>query len=320
MKHTSPTPIGISRVPTCAELPEHTDPRAEPTRVPPALAASEIRRNARILLDLPRKDHRLHLILAQLLVILLSLAVPMMLDCLSVVIYALPYFTGVENFAWLVILRGVLWGANLILIVFPLWGGLYRLAVLMVKSVEPLSNTANERFQSVSAWECLYPFASGHAYARTLYVCIRAVLRVILMLLPPAAILWGAAWGLPLLSKICPPVLCSMLWMLAVAAVCLTLLVMALWNARGTGLAYWVFAHPEQSLLDLSEAFKSTPKGAEIPLLMRLSLLGWFILSFLAVLVPLLLHTVPYMLLCEAMYGRSFASVCSLKSQEETDP
>ena len=311
MKHTQPTPLGISRAPVCAELYEPAEQQTDPARIPPVLAASLAKRRAKLLLDLPGKEHRLQLILAELLVIFLSLAVPMMLDCLSFLIYTLPYFTDVKNLTWLVILRGVLWGANALLIALPLLCGLYRMAVLMVRASEDTGTP-------IGAWECLYPFTSWRAYTRTLYVGIRALFRLILTLLPPVVILWGAAWGLPLLGKYCPPILSVVLWMLAIAAACLTLLGMALWNARGAGFAYRVFAHPEQPLFALSDTFRSTPRRASTPLLMRLSLAGWFLLSMLAVLVPLLIHTLPYILLTEAVYGQSLENVCPLKSQEES--
>ncbi len=319
MKHTPSAPIGISRVPVCVELPDHTPPQAEPVRIPPVLAAAQTKRKAKIFLDLPGRDHRLQLILAQLLVIFLSLAAPMILECLSFLIYTLPYFTDVENLVWLVILRGVLWGANALLIALPLLCGLYRMAVLMVRSSENCCGSENSQAPIV-AWECLYPFTSWRAYVRTLYVGIRALFRLILMLLPPVGILGAAVWGLPLLGRICPPLLCWVLWMMAIAAACLSCWGMALWNARGAGFAYLVFAHPEQALFDLSDAFKRAPRDAATPLLMRLSLAGWFLLSLLAVLVPLLLHTIPYILLSEAVYGQALENVCPLKSQEESKP
>lgn len=311
MKHTQPKPLGISRSPVCAELYEPAEQQADPACSPPVLAASQAKRKAKLLLNLPGREHRLQLILAELLVIFLSFAVPMMLDCLSFLIYTLPYFTDVKNMTWLVILRGVLWGANALLIALPLLCGLYRMAVLMVRDAE---NTAT----SIGAWECLYPFTSWRAYTRTLYVAIRALFRLILMLLPPVGILWGAVWGLPLLGEYCPLILCVVLWMLAIAASCLALLGLALWNARGAGLAYLIFSHPEQPLFVISDAFRSTPRRVSTPLLLRLSLAGWFLLSMLAVLVPLLIHTLPYILLTEAVYGQSLENVCPLKSQEES--
>ena len=311
MKHIQPTPLGISRTSACAELYDPAEQQVDPARIPPVLAASQAKRKAKFLLDLPGKEHRLQLILAELLVIFLSLAVPMILDCLSFLIYTLPYFTDIKNLTWLVILRGVLWGANVLLIALPLLCGLYRVAVLMVRDSE---DTAIP----IGAWECFYPFTSWRAYTRTLYVGIRALFRLILTLLPPVGILAGAVWGLPLLGKYCPLILCTVLWMLAIAAACFALLGMALWNAHGAGLDYLVLAYPEQSLFELSDAFRSAPRRASTPLLMRLSLAVWFLLSMLAVLLPLLLHTLPYILLTEAVYGQSLENICLLKSQEES--
>lgn len=315
MKHIPQTPIGISRLPACAE-PSDAGTGQVSSPLPPVLQAAQIRRHAKARLDLPGADHRLQLISAQLMVILLSLAIPMLLDCLAVVIYVLPYFASVDDFAWLVILRGILWGANGLLVVLPLLCGLYRMAVRMTK---------DENARDVSAmgvWACLYPFTSLRAYGRTLYVGIRGLLRFCLMLMPSAILIGAAAWGLPLLGNSVSPVLCVVLWVLAIAAACLALGGMAVWNARDAGLAYFVFAYPERCLADVSDAFKRLPRKASTPLLMRLCLSGWFLLSAAEVLLPLILHTMPYILLCEAVYGQSLETENTdfFKIQEENQP
>ena len=322
MKQNFQVPIDISRLPICFEQPTAAKSGKYCARLPSSVRAAHIRKNAKIILDLPGRDCRLRLILAQIAVIALSLAVPLILDCLSLLIYALPYVTDGKIPVWLLILRGILWGANILLVVLPLLAGLYRMAVLSVQRSGEPPQTSGENFVDFGVWEFLHPFTSLRAYTCTLYVGIRVLFRTILILLPSAVIMLSVIWGIPILGHSCPAVLTAVLWVLAIALSCLSLWGMTVWGARSAGLAYFVFAYPERNLWEITTAFKRFSRDAATPLWMRLSLLGWFLLSALAVLVPLLLHTVPYILLSEAVYGQSLEieNADFFKIQEENQP
>ena len=70
------------------------------------------------------------------------------------------------------------------------------------------------------------------------------------------------------------------------------------------GYGYFVFSREDKSLREINRTFRKRPRGLVKPLLLRLSLLGWIAVSILGVLIPFVVHTIPYALCLSAAYGQ----------------
>jgi len=74
--------------------------------------------------------------------------------------------------------------------------------------------------------------------------------------------------------------------------------------SRGAGLGYAVMAQPEKPVGEILAQFSSIPRNSSLPTWMALGHIWRIALSALAVCVPLLIHTLPHVLLSCASYGR----------------
>jgi hypothetical protein len=107
---------------------------------------------------------------------------------------------------------------------------------------------------------------------------------------------------LPFLDGLDPAAAGILAVMIPLAGLLLGLLALLL-SGRRAGFAYLAFIHAPLSLGEVNRYFKGFRRGILAPLALRLSLLGWVALSVVAVLVPFVLHTIPYALCCSAVYG-----------------
>jgi hypothetical protein len=107
---------------------------------------------------------------------------------------------------------------------------------------------------------------------------------------------------LPFLEGLDPAAAGILAVMIPLAGLLLGLLALLL-SGRRAGFAYLAFIHAPLSLGEVNRYFKGFRRGILAPLALRLSLLGWVALSVVAVLVPFVLHTIPYALCCSAVYG-----------------
>lgn len=304
MKRTTAIPKGTRET---VVLPLSLLHKPQSALYPPAVYASPLRCRARQVLDLPKAGNRLQLILGLMVVIGLGLAVPMILDCLLLLAELLPYLSEGASVLWLLVLYGVLFGGVLIFFTLPLACAVYRMAVLMTEVHR--RTEAGLPPETVGVFECLYPFTSAKAYGRTLYVGARALGSLLLTLAPSVAVILVAAWWIPLVSGAVPPIVYVLLWVAHIAVACLALVGMLIWSARGWGFGYLVFSRPEVPIRQVREVFRGYRRNVGLPLWLMLSFSGWIAVSCLAVFIPFLLHTVPYMLLSWASYGRYLADI-----------
>jgi hypothetical protein len=179
--------------------------------------------------------------------------------------------------------------------------------------------------ESPELWGLFQPFTSLRAYGRALAVGLEwlgwglAVFGIPALCFRISSLLQSAsdavsdavsdaAGGtvsgavLPFLEGLDPAAAGILAVMIPLAGLLLGLLALLL-SGRRAGFAYLAFIHAPLSLGEVNRYFKGFRRGILAPLALRLSLLGWVALSVVAVLVPFVLHTIPYALCCSAVYG-----------------
>ncbi len=279
--------------------------------------ATPLKRQAKAILNDAGAQHRLTLILGLVMVLGAALAVPMMLECLLLLSELLTVFSSGENVVWPTVLYYVLNGLILLLITMPLVAAWGRMAILITDNHgKPVSTPTTV----VGIGELLYPFTSREAYLRTLYVALRGLGCLLATVLPPAGLIFVAKLWLPMISQNVPLIVYNLLWVLHIGVACLLLLTLALLTCRMAGLAYFVFSAPERSLKDIRQDFVRCRRPCVLPLWLPISFLGWIVVSVLAVFVPLVLHTAPYMLLAWASYGKCLKEVHQTQGEEVDTP
>lgn len=231
---------------------------------------------------------------------------------LAVGIYALSegvYMAGylfVGDAPWLNILAYAVMGLLALTLALPLAASVYRqacLAVLGSGFASPAENlpVAQARPEPVGFF---YPFTSGRAYIRCLAVGLETLAWLTLMVgLPVAGFRsleglvaylenGGMAGGLGDLLTLGAGILCLAFGVL--------MLFLSGWRS---GFAYLAFVHEDLPLGEVNRYFKGFRRSFVRPFVLRISMTGWMLLSVAAVLVPLVLHTIPWGLCCGAMYG-----------------
>ncbi|MBQ9779675.1 MAG: hypothetical protein IJW00_01900 [Clostridia bacterium] len=291
-------PKGICMPETAEASLEHTSPMLHP-----AVYAAPLKKRAREVLNGHHAENRLTLILGLLIVLGIGFAIPAILDCLLLLAEILGALSDGGEVLWPVILCYALSGLALLFITLPLLASLYRLAVLMT----PVNAKEGDGVPRVRLFELLYPFTSSRAYGRTLWVALRGVGGFLLTFLPGVLLIASAFWWIPLVSQGLPTIVYVLLWVTVIAAACVSLWGMAVWSLRLSGYAYLVFSHPETTLSQVRREFAVCRGSYILPLWLLLSFGGWIALSVVAVFVPFVLHTCPYMLLSHASYGRYLA-------------
>jgi hypothetical protein len=74
-------------------------------------------------------------------------------------------------------------------------------------------------------------------------------------------------------------------------------------SGRRAGFSYLALIHEELPLGEVNRYFKGFDRSFTRPFALRLSMTGWMLLSVAAVLIPFVLHTVPWSLCMGAVYG-----------------
>lgn len=302
MKCVNNTPLGVcSSNSFDLELTNPTDEFAS-EQVSPLLYAAPLRRRAGEVLELAGTDNRLNLILGLIVVLSLGLAVPLILDCLLLMAELLSLLSGGAEVMWIGILYGVLLIGTTLFLTVPLAASVYRMAVLMtVSHAKATQGTVPEK---IGVGECLYAFTSADAYKRSLLVGGRALGRTLLCIAPAGGILGVAAWGLPKLAGLVPSIVYVLAWVLCIALAVVSVWLLLCYVSRGAGLGYAVMAQPEKPVGEILAQFSAIPRNGSLPTWMALGHLWRIALSALAVCVPLLIHTLPHVLLSCASYGR----------------
>ncbi len=270
--------------------------------LPSAVYARPLRKRGKAVLDAPLSENRLTLILGIMATIGLGFAFPMMLDCLLVIADVLGALSDTGEVLWPVVTYAVLATAVFAFFTLPLLTALFRMAVLMMEAY--VEAERGEPQKRIGLGEILYPFTSFEAYGRTMLVALRSVASVVMVVVSPVALIVAASLWVPLVSSGKPGIVHVLLWLLNISAACLSLAFLAVWRARASGFGYFIFSYPDTSVKELYQAFKSCRRTAALPLWMLLSFVGWSLVSLLAVFIPFLVHTLPYMLLSGASYGR----------------
>lgn len=278
-----------NRAPSC-----RSETHAAPSR------PVHIRRRARAVMD--TDGNRLTLCTALLCVITLSLGLLALTDCLLCVWELI----GNDRAAWVLTLCNVLVLALAILVVLPLVTAVYRMAVLMVAQADrsECRPVTADVTVDVTAGDCLYPFTSLRAYLRTMLVGLEALIWLALcVLIPVGAYAALDRWLMPICRAHLTPFACRAVALLGVAlAVAIGFGICAL-SCRRAGIGYAVFSHEELSWRQINRSFRRQARPIAPVMWTRLSLTGWVLLSLVLVLVPFVIHTVPYGMLSAAVYG-----------------
>ena len=212
---------------------------------------------------------------------------------------------------WLTVAADSLLALGMLLLVCPPAVAVWRMACRMTVSPR----------DPMGIWEVFYPFTSLRAYGRTLAVLGEALLWAVLLFVVPAV--GYRALDLLVSSYLEPGFLAGLLRCCAVLACLLWSVAMLLLSGKRAGIGYTVFTREDLTLSDAYRLFRSLRRPLIPVLLLRLSQVGWAAVTLAAVLIPLIPHTVPYTMLCTAVYTRGLHSTPSpfhnhdIESQEE---
>ena len=272
---------------------------ASPTSVSVQARAAGYRRQARAVLD--GAGVRLKLILA----VIFLLVVAIGLYMAATGLYAIGYVL-VGEALWLDAAAYGLMGVLGVTVLLPLAASAYRLACLAVAGVAD-----SER----SVYRILYPFTSRRAYGRCMAVGGGALGWFALIAVIPAGGFWILA---SLFDRMANSgvlaSLCSLMTFVSFA-VCLAFgVLMLLLSGRRAGFGYLVFSREELSLGQVNRLFRGCRRGFALPFALRVSLVGWVALSVAAVLIPFVIHTIPYALCCRAVYGKMLNDECRMQN------
>lgn len=279
----------------------------------PFAEATSTRRTARRLLDdrLPGREtadgHGVRLTLVLAVVILLTAAVSTY--ALGTGLYSILVLLSVDSL-WADLAAYALMGFLGIFVLLPLAAGTYRLACLAAwPAARPdASQQSGPSLPSVEESPELYgifhPFTSLRAYGRSLCVGLEWLLWGVLIVgvpaigyrLPALLSVYLPEWGLS-------PVAIGWLTTLAPIACTVFGIAMLVLSGLRAGYAYFVFIHAPLTLGEINRYFRGFRRSLLRPLALRVSLLGWVAVSILAILVPFVLHTVPYALCCSTAYA-----------------
>lgn len=251
--------------------------------------AAEIRRLGRAVLNGGEaQGNRMLLILG----LLITMTVAGCLVLLAASVYSVCVLIGGETL-WADIVAYVVLGVTGVAIALPLGVAVYRMACRMAAGLP------------VRLEELFYPFTRPAAYGRAMVVGLETLLWLL------------AVVGLPILCH----KLCGMgidfavsrglyTWLASILRVVVILpcllpgvgvFLLSGWRA---GFGYYVFTEESLSLGDVYRYFGGFRHRLWAPFVWRLSLTGWMVISFVAILVPYLVHTIPYALCCNAAYAR----------------
>jgi hypothetical protein len=283
--------------------------REKHTQIQPASAeavackpnAAYIRGEARRVMDVPcGTNHRFTLILA--VILFMTIAVGF-IGVWSGFMTAVSLLVG--NQAWLVPVGYGLLALLGVFLVLPLAASLFRLACLMTwRTIGYGRESVPASDGGPTLIELFYPFASRAAYGRCMAVGLEALG-------------WAALWGiLPAIAYVnlaglfdkmaTRGVLDSFCTLMTFAALLICIgwgVLMLFLSGRRAGFGYFAFVHEDAPLREVNRYFKSLRRSFGRPFALRFSFAGWIALSFVAILIPFVVHTIPYGLCCGAVYG-----------------
>lgn len=202
-------------------------------------------------------------------------------------------------------------GVSFVCLVLPMLTALWRMACLMTApDGEPMGNLTVS-VPTVSVADVFYPFSSPRAYGRTMTVAMDGIA----WLIPPLVLVLLAEMGYAALTTSEPlmawlteetlTVIAGILRFCWVAFSCGIGLLTFFLSGRRAGFGYYVFVCDDWSMRDVRRFFRGFGRSPSRVLALRLSLVGWMLLSIVGFLLPLVIHAAPYGLLCSACYAAS---------------
>ncbi len=208
-----------------------------------------------------------------------------------------------EEAVWLDVATYSLMALMGIAVGLPLAASLFRTAC---RAACPTSADGDaDARPSVTPVTLLYPFTSVRAYGRCMAVGLEALGWCILWAgIPVSGYSVLAAVFARMAIRGYHTTMCNLLTV-AAFFVCLAIGALMLFlSGRRMGYGYFVFSREDESLREVNRAFRKLPRGFATPFRLRLSLLGWIAVSIVGVLIPFVVHTVPYALCLSAAYGQ----------------
>lgn len=264
-------------------------------------AANTRRKARRVLDDRAGWGNRMTLILAT--VVLLVMAVGVYLTSVALYMAGYLYF---GDALWLDLATYALMGVLGILLVLPLGVGLWRLACLMTLHAQaiPLSQDLPVTKDRPTLDQLFYPLASVRSYGRALAVGLESLGWFLLYAGVPAV-------GFGVLRQIFYTMsvrgvhmtLCNLLTLASLVLCAAVGLVLFFLSGRRAGFGYFVFIHDDLALKEINRYFRGFRRSFARPFVLRVSLVGWMALSVVGVLIPFVVHTIPYALCCSAVYA-----------------
>lgn len=264
-----------------------------------ALQSRWLRHIAACVLDQNGARNRLTLVLGLIAVMALGLTVPVLLDCLWLVSAVLGGNVG----KWIEMIRMVLSCASIVFLTLPLMMGLYGMAAEMAQTCDCLSPETLMP-PKVELYRIFDAFASPKAYARSLVAGLQSVGRLAAVVLVPYVLVALSNWLLmPSLEAM---VKASAYSVILVARGLLAIAIAALiWlmGCRRRGYAYLVLTNPTIPLREIGRKFRSVRQPLAEAARMSLGTAGRVFLAAIPVLIPLLVHTLPSLMIASAVYA-----------------
>lgn len=259
--------------------------------------AAMVRRRARRVLE----GNRMTLILS--VIVLLVTAMGVYLGAVALYMAGSLYFGDV---LWLELATYALMGVLGLFLVLPLGVGVWRMACLMTlrgqETPSPLHLPVTKERPTLD--QVFYPLSSFRDYGRALAVGLEGLGWLSLYAGIPTA-------GFCVLRRIFATMsirgvhmtLCNLLTLASLVLCVAVGLVLFFLSGRRAGFGYFVFIHDGLSLKEINRYFRGFRRSFARPFVLRASLVGWVALSVVGVLIPFVVHTIPYALCCSAVYA-----------------
>lgn len=245
------------------------------------------------------RGHRMILVLSLVIILVVGIALYMAVGGLATA----GYILFGEAF-WVDAAAAALTVLLLLGLVLPLCGSVFRLACLMTAPEDDPSEGLPVWLPEATLSELFYPFTSLRAYGRVMAVVMESLGFTALSVGLPVLLFRLALLTLGSLAE-SAPVLYALL-AVAVFLFCFSLGALFFFlSGRRAGFGYFVFVHDWMPLGEVNRYFRGFRRSFVAVFCLRLSLAGWYALSVVGMLVPLILHAAPYGFCAAAAYARS---------------
>lgn len=277
-----------------------TPPHVSETPSPWAQAAVTRRRARATLRGCSQgRSHRMLLVLSLVIVLTVGVALYAAVGSLSTAAYIL-----FGEAVWVDVAAALLLVALLLGLLLPLCGGVFRMACLMAPPDGETADGLPLCTPAVTLSELFYPFTSLRAYGRVMAVAMEGLGFTVLTVGVPVLGFRLALLSFASLTETAPLLFALLAVVSFILCLALGLLFFFL-SGRRAGFGYFVFVHDPMPLGEVNRYFCGFRRSFTEVFCLRLSLTGWYAVSAVGILVPLLLHVAPYSLCVTAAYARS---------------